>query len=50
MNLNEFEPMNNSVSIALSLSDIPIWVGRWDSNPRQPVPQTGALPTELHPP
>ncbi len=26
------------------------WGGRWDSNPRQPVPQTGALPTELRPP
>ncbi len=26
------------------------WGGRWDSNPRQPEPQSGALPTELHPP
>jgi hypothetical protein len=50
MNLNGSEPMNNSVSIVLSLSDIPIWGGRWGSNPRQPVPQTGALPTELRPP
>ena len=23
---------------------------RWDSNPRQPEPQSGALPTELYPP
>ena len=23
---------------------------RWDSNPRQPEPQSGALPTELRPP
>ena len=27
-----------------------IWGDRRDSNPRQPVPQTGALPTELRPP
>ena len=27
-----------------------IWGERWGSNPRQPVPQTGALPTELHSP
>ena len=26
------------------------WGGRWGSNSRQPVPQTGALPTELRPP
>jgi hypothetical protein len=26
------------------------WGGRWDSNPRQPGPQPGALPTELRPP
>lgn len=26
------------------------WGERWDSNPRQPVPQTGALPTELRSP
>ena len=36
---------------ALPLGDIPkLWGERWDSNPRQPVPQTGALPTELHSP
>ncbi|CAG9702015.1 hypothetical protein CNEO4_330003 [Clostridium neonatale] len=40
-----------SKSIALPLGDIPIlWGERWDSNPRQPVPQTGALPTELRSP
>ena len=27
-----------------------IWGGRWDLNPRHPEPQSGALPTELHPP
>ena len=27
-----------------------IWGERWGSNPRQPVPQTGALPTELRSP
>ena len=27
-----------------------IWGGRWDSNPRRPDPQSGALPTELRPP
>ena len=26
------------------------WGELWDSNPRQPVPQTGALPTELSSP
>ena len=26
------------------------WGGRWDSNPRQPRSQPGALPTELRPP
>src|SRR5690606_37415569 len=26
------------------------WGGRWDSNPRRPDPQSGALPTELRPP
>ena len=26
------------------------WGGRWDSNPRRPEPQSGALPTELRPP
>lgn len=31
--------------------DLPKEVGdRRDLNPRQPVPQTGALPTELRPP
>ena len=40
-----------SKSIALPLGDIPIlWGERWDSNPRQPVPQTGVLPTELRSP
>ncbi len=28
----------------------PVWGDRRDSNPRQPVPQTGALPAELRPP
>ena len=35
---------------ALPLGDIPKWGARWDSNPRQPEPQSGALPTELRPP
>jgi hypothetical protein len=26
------------------------WGEWWGSNPRQPEPQSGALPTELHPP
>ena len=26
------------------------WGGRWDSNPRRPESQSGALPTELRPP
>ena len=28
----------------------PAWGERWDSNPRHPGPQPGALPTELRPP
>ena len=27
-----------------------LWGGRWDSNPRHPEPQSGALPAELYPP
>lgn len=27
-----------------------VWGDRWGSNPRQPEPQSGALPTELRPP
>ena len=42
--------MTESKSVALPLGDIPIWGERWDSNPRQPEPQSGALPTELRPP
>ena len=42
--------MPESKSGALPLGDIPKWGGRWDSNPRQPEPQSGALPTELRPP
>lgn len=29
---------------------IPRWGERWGSNPRQPEPQSGALPTELRSP
>ena len=58
--------MRESKSRALPLGDGPLlqngksacefavpdfkWGGRWVSNPRQPEPQAGALPTELHPP
>ena len=43
--------MTESKSVALPLGDIPVlWGERWDSNPRQPVPQTGALPTDLRSP
>jgi hypothetical protein len=43
--------MPESKSGALPLGDIPLlWGERWDSNPRQPEPQSGALPTELRPP
>lgn len=27
-----------------------LWGEWWDSNPRPPEPQSGALPAELHPP
>ena len=33
-----------------NLASYTIWGERWGSNPRQPVPQTGALPTELRSP
>ena len=37
--------------VPYQLGYIPMfWGGRWDLNPRQPEPQSGALPTELHPP
>ena len=49
--------MTESKSVALPLGDSPaykngkpqdlpfsLWGGRWDSNPRQPEPQSGALP------
>ena len=43
--------MSESKSDALPLGDIPLmWGERWDSNPRHPEPQSGALPTELRPP
>ena len=34
----------------ISKSKSQIWGGRWDSNPRRPEPQSGALPSELRPP
>lgn len=34
----------------VNLASYTIWGGRSGSNRRQPVPQTGALPTELRPP
>ena len=45
--------MPESKSGALPLGYIPLskkWGERWDSNPRQPESQSGALPTELRPP
>ncbi len=47
-----FEPTHNGVKVhCLTAWRHPItWGERWDLNPRQPVPQTGALPTELHSP
>ena len=35
--------MLESKSSALPLGDTPTWGGRWDSNPRHPDPQSGAL-------
>ena len=35
--------MPESKSGALPLGDTPMWGGRWDSNPRHPDPQSGAL-------
>ena len=47
-----FEPAHDGVKVrCLTAWRYPnIWGGRWDSNPRQPEPQSGALPTELRPP
>ena len=48
-----FEPTNTAVKVrCLTAWRYPSikWGERWDSNPRQPVPQTGALPTELRSP
>ena len=47
-----FEPTNATVKVwCLTAWRYPyVWGERWDSNPRQPVPQTGALPTELRSP
>ena len=42
--------ITESKSVALPLGDTPTWGERWESNPRQPEPQSGALPTELRPP
>ena len=43
------QPNINLISIYLTILE-KIWGGRWDLNPRSPVPQTGALTTTLHPP
>lgn len=37
-------------AVALREGWVKGWGEWWGSNPRQPEPQSGALPTELHPP
>ncbi len=43
-----------SYCVSARRQDVPsrtkTWGGRWDSNPRRPESQSGALPTELRPP
>ena len=47
-----FEPTNDGVKVHCLTTWLHpnIWGERWDSNPRQPEPQSGALPAELRPP
>ena len=48
-----FEPTHTTVKVwCLTAWRHPnfLWGERWGSNPRQPEPQSGALPTELRPP
>src|SRR5689334_1844251 len=40
----------NCSAVAVRTTAAGNWGGRWDSNPRQPRSQPGALPTELRPP
>ena len=35
---------------AVRKDSLKVWGARWGSNPRQPEPQSGALPTELRAP
>jgi hypothetical protein len=44
-------PKNNENATIMTLSNLLIipWQGWQDLNPRHPVLETGALPTELHP-
>ena len=43
----EVDPASSQKLESLLASE---WGGLWDSNPRRPEPQSGALPTELKPP
>ena len=47
-----FEPTTpwSQTRCATKLRHAPNWGEWWGSNPRQPESQSGALPTELHPP
>ncbi len=50
---NKIEPVEKIVTKGQTFHfdpENPIWGDRRGSNPRQPVPQTGALPAELRPP
>ena len=51
--LNKIEPTKKIVTESQTYyfdPANPLWGDRRDSNPRQPAPQAGALPTELRPP
>ena len=42
---NLFVRSSKDLNLFMGLNDLKIkWGGRWDSNPRQPEPQSGALP------
>ena len=43
-------PTPDGPEITINISTLTKWGERWGSNPRQPEPQSGALPTELRSP
>ena len=48
--LSRLKPLPQVPIRAKCQNSVKKWGGRWDSNPRRPGSQPGALPTELRPP